>query len=116
MTAKKEERIRETKLSTTFSIKLKKVSAGYTEQKKDRHPSQDMITGFEDELDLKNPDIEEAHERFKEKLYKYTVDYQDDREEVDRTVLQQQLSRRLLRRSAHGQTRQKSKTEGRQHT
>lgn len=62
------------------------------EMKEEQHPSHDIVTGFEDELDLKNPEIEELHEAFKKKLYQYTVLHQDDREEIDRKVLDKQLS------------------------
>lgn len=51
-------------------------------------------SGLEDELDLNDPDIESSHNEFKKRMYQYTVEYQDDREHIDRKVLKKQIGRK----------------------
>ena len=52
-----------------------------------------MKSGMEDKVDMSDPKMYELNEEFKRKLYKYTVSFQEDREDVDRSLTQNSIRR-----------------------
>ena len=59
---------------------------------KAKHPRDLQITGLENDFNLNDPNESAIHDIIKQKMYTYTVELQDDREDLDRKILKKQES------------------------